>query len=269
MTDIGRTVIVPGDQPLSPTPAGDPRRWKALFVLALMQFMLVLDITVVNVALPHIQTDLGFSRSGLAWVVDAYVLTAGGLLLLGGRLADLLGRRRMFLIGCVAFAVTSAASGAAIDPGMLIASRFAQGACEALAAPAAFGLVALLFPDAKERAKAIGIFGTFMTLVSPARLRLTVRPVVCGGCCEERSVGPRRHSTGLLLSTSCGPGWKKRSAWPSSGAGWLGSRGPRWVLWLGSAVKRLTTGGVPRSPGTRGSASWRATPPTGQTYNAC
>jgi EmrB/QacA subfamily drug resistance transporter len=174
MTDIGRNLTVPGDPPVVPEPAGDPRRWRALFVIALMQFMLVLDITVVNVALPHIRTDLGFSQSGLAWVVDAYVLTAGGLLLLGGRLADLLGRKRMFLIGCGAFAVASAASGAAVDPGMLIASRFAQGACEAIAAPAAFGLIALLFPDGKERATAIGIFG------GVAGLGGTLGPVISG-----------------------------------------------------------------------------------------
>ncbi len=158
----------------SPAPAADPRRWKALVVLALMQFMLVLDITVVNVALPHIRNDLGFSRADLAWVVDAYVLMAGGLLLLGGRLSDLLGRRRMFLIGIALFAVASAASGAAAGPGMLVASRFAQGAAEAMAAPAAFGLVALLFPDGKERAKAIGIFG------GVAGLGGTLGPIISG-----------------------------------------------------------------------------------------
>ncbi len=139
-----------------------------------MQFMLVLDVTVVNVALPHIRSDLGFSRAGLTWVVDAYVLMAGGLLLLGGRLSDLLGRRRMFLIGVTLFAVTSALSGAAVVPGMLVASRFAQGAAEAIAAPAAFGLVALLFPDGQERAKAIGIFG------GVAGLGGTLGPVISG-----------------------------------------------------------------------------------------
>jgi len=137
----------------------DPRRWKALGVLGLVQFMLVLDITVVNVALPRIQHDLGFSAAGLAWVVNGYVLTAGGLLLLGGRLADILGRRRLFLLGVGLFAVASATCGAAVDPGMLVASRFVQGAGEALAAPASFGLVALLFPDPRERIKALGMWG--------------------------------------------------------------------------------------------------------------
>jgi EmrB/QacA subfamily drug resistance transporter len=137
----------------------DPRRWKALGVLGLIQFMLVLDITVVNVALPRIQHDLGFSQSGLAWVVNGYVLMAGGLLLLGGRLADILGRRRVFLLGVAVFAVASASCGAAVDPAMLVVSRFLQGAGEALAAPASLGLIALLFPDPVERIKALGLWG--------------------------------------------------------------------------------------------------------------
>src|SRR3954469_18582783 len=139
--------------------AADPRRWKALAVLALIQFMLILDVTVVNVALPQIQDDLGFSQAGLAWVVNGYVLMAGGLLLLGGRMADILGRRRLFLIGVGIFAVASAACGAAVDPGMLVVSRFAQGAGEALAAPASLGLIAVLFPDPRERMKALGLWG--------------------------------------------------------------------------------------------------------------
>ncbi|MGH8920852.1 MAG: MFS transporter, partial [Actinomycetes bacterium] len=175
MTNSGRTLTEPGSVTERAAPdVADPRRWRALWVLALMQFMLVLDITVVNVALPHIRADLGFSRAGLAWVVDAYVLMAGGLLLLGGRLADLLGRRRMFLVGVGLFAAASALSGAAAGPGMLVASRFAQGAAEALAAPAAFGLVALLFPDGRERAKASGIFG------GVAGLGGTLGPVISG-----------------------------------------------------------------------------------------
>src|SRR5437867_1366710 len=119
---------------VGPRRAGpDPRRWKALGVLGLIQFMLVLDITVVNVALPR--------------MVNGYVLMAGGLLLLGGRLADIIGRRRMFLLGVGVFAIASATCGAAADPGMLVASRFLQGAGEAMAAPASLGMIALLFPD--------------------------------------------------------------------------------------------------------------------------
>ena len=158
------------------------RRWLALGVLALVQFMLVLDITVVNVALTTIEKDLDFSRAGLTWVVDGYVLTAGGLLLLGGRLADLLGRRRMFLVGIGVFTIASALSGAAQSPGMLIASRFLQGVGEALAAPAAFGLIALLFTSPSERAKAVGIFGgvaglggTFGPIISGLLLQINWR----------------------------------------------------------------------------------------------
>ena len=137
----------------------DPRRWQALAVLALVQFMLVLDITVVTVALPRIQHDLSFSRPGLAWVVNGYVLMAGGLLLLGGRLADLFGRRRLFLIGVLVFGVASAASGAAISSSMLVSSRFVQGTGEALAGPAALGMIPVLFPDSRERMKALGVWG--------------------------------------------------------------------------------------------------------------
>jgi EmrB/QacA subfamily drug resistance transporter len=153
----------------------DPRRWKALAVLASIQFILILDVTVVNVALPRIQHDLGFSRSGLAWVVNGYVLMAGGFVLLGGRMADILGRRRLFLLGVGLFAVASAACGAAVDPAMLVISRFVQGLGEALAAPAALGLIALLFHDPGERMKALGIWagmaglgGTCGTVISGA-----------------------------------------------------------------------------------------------------
>jgi EmrB/QacA subfamily drug resistance transporter len=151
----------------------DPRRWKALFVLALVQFMIIIDITVVNIALPSIQRALGFSGGGLAWVVDGYALMAGGLLLLGGRVGDLFGRRRLFLIGAGLFAVASFTSGAAQNQTMLIMSRFAQGAGEALASPAALALVVLLFTDSKERTRALGIWsglaglgGTIGVLIS-------------------------------------------------------------------------------------------------------
>jgi EmrB/QacA subfamily drug resistance transporter len=149
-------------EPLSPArgvAAPDPRRWRALGVLALVQFMLVLDITVVTVALPRIQHDLSFSRPGLAWVVNGYVLMAGGFLLLGGRLADLFGRRRLFLIGVLVFGAASAACGAAVSSSMLVASRFVQGTGEALAGPAALGMIPVLFPDSRERMKALGVWG--------------------------------------------------------------------------------------------------------------
>ena len=144
--------------------ASDPRRWKALAVLAAMQFMLTLDVTVVTVALPRIQQDLHFSHAGIAWVLNGYVLMAGGLLLLGGRLADLFGRRRLFLADVIAFGAASALCGAAVTSSMLVASRFVQGTGEALAGPAALGMIPVLFPDSRERMKAIGAWGGIAAL---------------------------------------------------------------------------------------------------------
>lgn len=136
-----------------------PHRWRALAALALVQFVIVVDNTVVNVALPSIQRDLRFSVEGLSWVVNGYLLTAGGLLLLGGRLADLWGRRRMFLAGALVFAGASLVCGLSSDASTLVAGRFAQGVGEALASPAALSLIAVLFPEPGARGKALGIWG--------------------------------------------------------------------------------------------------------------
>lgn len=140
------------------------RRWQALALICGLQFMILLDLTAVNVALPRIQSSLGFTLSGLAWVVNGYVLMSGGLLLLGGRLADLYGRRRLLLTGVVVFAAASVVSSSAGTPGMMIAGRFGQGLAEALAAPASLGLIALLFTDPKERTKALGAWGGLAAL---------------------------------------------------------------------------------------------------------
>ncbi|SCL34466.1 drug resistance transporter, EmrB/QacA subfamily [Micromonospora nigra] len=148
----------------APRPEPDPRRWWALTLLCGLQFMILLDMTIVNVALPRIQDSLGFSESGLAWVVNGYVLMAGGLLLLGGRLADFFGRRRLLLAGVVIFAISSAVCGAAVNQSMMVAGRFGQGIAEALAAPASLGMIALLFTDPKERTKALGIWGGLVAL---------------------------------------------------------------------------------------------------------
>ncbi|KOX33476.1 MFS transporter permease [Saccharothrix sp. NRRL B-16348] len=135
------------------------RRRPALIVLCFVQFMLVLDDTVVSVALPSIRDDLGFGTAGLAWVVNAYFLAFGGLLLLFGRAADLLGRRRVFLGGVALFGVASLVCGLAQEPWQLVAGRFAQGTGAAMAGPAALSLITLLFPGTAERAKALGIWG--------------------------------------------------------------------------------------------------------------
>ncbi|WP_327420139.1 MFS transporter [Streptomyces sp. NBC_01230] len=136
----------------------DPRRWRALGIICLVQVMLLLDVTVVNVALPPIQKDLGFTNTGLAWVVNGYTVTYGGLLMLGGRLGDLVGRRRLFLIGLAIFALSSASAGMAQQAGVLVASRFVQGIGAALVSPAALSLVTLLFTRPQERARAMAIW---------------------------------------------------------------------------------------------------------------
>src|SRR3954469_95159 len=134
-------------------------RWMALAVLAVAQFMVVLDVTIVNVALPAIQSDLGFSAEGLQWVVNAYTLSFGGLLLLGGRVSDLLGRRRMFVAGLALFGAASLAGGFAGSPGMLVTVRAIQGVGAALLSPAALALLTVTFPAGRERNIALGIWG--------------------------------------------------------------------------------------------------------------
>ena len=135
------------------------RRWWTLAALGLAQLMVVLDATIVNIALPSAQADLGFDDADRQWVVTAYSLAFGGLLLLGGRLADLFGRRRTLLIGLAGFALASALGGAATGFGTLVAARAVQGAFGAVLAPSALSLLTITFSDPKERGKAFGIFG--------------------------------------------------------------------------------------------------------------
>ncbi|MER7480858.1 MFS transporter [Streptomyces sp. NPDC126510] len=136
----------------------DANRWKALFFIALAQLMVVLDSTIVNIALPSAQHDLGISDGNRQWVVTAYALAFGGLLLFGGRIADLWGRKRAFVTGLVGFAVASALGGAATNEAVMFGARALQGAFGALLAPAALSLLAVMFTDVKERAKAFGIY---------------------------------------------------------------------------------------------------------------
>jgi len=137
----------------------DPKRWAALAVLAVAQFMVVLDASIVNVALPSIQRALGFSESGLQWVVNAYTLAFGGFLMLGGRAADLFGRRRMFIVGLGLFSAASLAVGFATSDGWLIAARGIQGLGAAIVSPAALSIVTTTFTEGAERNKALGIWG--------------------------------------------------------------------------------------------------------------
>src|SRR5918999_424149 len=143
----------------APAPALDPRRWWALALLCGAFFMVILDAAIVTVALPSIQEDLDFSPQGLQWVVSAYALTFAGLLLLGGRAADLLGRRRVFMVGLALFTLASLLCGLAWSPGALIGARAFQGIGAAIMTPTALSIISTTFPDGPERNKALGVWG--------------------------------------------------------------------------------------------------------------
>ncbi|MDX6582436.1 MAG: hypothetical protein QOI10_1620 [Solirubrobacterales bacterium] len=134
-------------------------RWTALYVLCAGVLMIVLDATIVNVALPTIKSDLGFSQSNLAWVVNAYLIAFGGLLLLAGRLGDLLGQRRVFLAGLAVFTSASVLCGVSQNEAMLIGARFIQGIGGAMASAVVLGMIVTMFPEPREQAKAIGVYG--------------------------------------------------------------------------------------------------------------
>ena len=144
---------------IPPTTGASDRRWSALALIVVAQFMVILDVAIVNVALPSIQADLGFTQTSLQWVVSAYAIMFGGVLLLGGRLADLLGRRRLFLLGLAVFSAASLLCGLAWSEASLIAFRALQGLGGALLAPAALSLLMTTFADGRERNKALGIYG--------------------------------------------------------------------------------------------------------------
>src|SRR6266849_5416304 len=139
--------------------ATERRKWLALALLSAVQFMVVLDIAIVNVALPSIKIDLGFSQANLQWVISAYALFFGGFLLLGGRAADLLGRRRLFLAGIVLFTLSSLLAGLAWSEGSLIAARSFQGLGAAVISPAALSILSTTFTEGRERNIALGVWG--------------------------------------------------------------------------------------------------------------
>jgi EmrB/QacA subfamily drug resistance transporter len=153
------TTAFEGDQDVTTQTQTDRNRWLALYVLCGGMLMIVLDATIVNVALPTIQDDLGFSQSNLAWVVNAYLIAFGGLLLLAGRLGDLLGQRRIFLIGLTIFTAASLVCAVSQSQGLLIGARFVQGAGGAVASAVILGMIVTMFPEPREQAKAIGVYG--------------------------------------------------------------------------------------------------------------
>jgi EmrB/QacA subfamily drug resistance transporter len=145
--------------PAAPATEPDPKRWIALGVIAVAQLMVVLDASIVNIALPQAQRDLGISDVNRQWVITAYTLAFGGLLLLGGRIADYVGRKRMFIIGLAGFAIASALGGIAQNAELLFAARALQGVFAALLAPAALSLISVTFTETHERARAFGVYG--------------------------------------------------------------------------------------------------------------
>src|SRR3954464_12109240 len=152
--------------------ASENRKWFALGLLSTVQFMVVLDIAIVNVALPSIQVDLGFSEQSLQWVVSAYALFFGGFLLLGGRAADVLGRRRVFLVGLIVFTVASLLAGLAWSEASLIAARALQGLGAAIISPAALSILSTTFAEGRERNIALGAWGAVAGLGAAAGVLL-------------------------------------------------------------------------------------------------
>src|SRR6266699_2152294 len=148
-----------GDQQVRFATTQENRRWSALALIVTAQFMVILDVAIVNVALPSIKADLGFSETSLQWVVSAYAILFGGALLLGGRLADILGRRRLFVAGLSLFAVSSLLDGLAWSESSLIAFRALQGLGAALVSPAALSILTTTFREGRERNLALGIWG--------------------------------------------------------------------------------------------------------------
>ena len=140
------------------TETTDRNRWIALYVLCAGVLMIVLDVTVVNVALPTIQNDLGFSQNDLAWVVNAYLISFGGLLLLAGRFGDLLGRKSIFMYGLVLFTIASLVCGLSDSQAVLVVARFIQGIGGAMTSAVVLGMIVTMFPEPREQAKAMGVY---------------------------------------------------------------------------------------------------------------
>src|SRR6266511_871101 len=208
----------------------DRRRWFALVVLCLGDLMIVLDVTIVGVALPSVREDLGFSETSLAWVVNAYLLTFGGFLLLGGRLGDLFGHRRLFIYGISLFTVASLACGLAGSGGVLVAARAVQGLGGAVVSAVALSLIMVLFTEQGERAKAMGVFGFVLSGGGTAGVLLggiltdvliwawivyaTSRPRTPAASSWPPD-SSRPSSSPPSTSTSCSATARSRSAWPT------------------------------------------------------
>jgi MFS family permease len=195
--DTDKENVMSNPQHAHPPAQPDPRRWKALALLCTAFFMVILDSAIVVVALPSIDADLAFSAGNLQWVLSAYLLSFGGLLLLGGRAADLLGRRRMFIVGTGLFALASLGAGLAGTAGALLTARAVQGVAAAIMTPTALSIVMTTFPEGAERNKALGIWGSTGASAGPRR-----------GWSAARS-RPGWAGSGSSSSTCPSPSW-----WP-------------------------------------------------------
>ena len=215
----------PGPQPVTGRAAspgatvsgGNRRLGLALLVIATAQLMVVLDATIVNVALPHIQQALGFSGSGLEWVVNAYAVTFGGLLLLGGRAGDIFGRRRVFVFGLLLFSGASLVGGFATSQWWLLTARAVQGAGGAVIAPTALALITTNFPEGGERNRAFGVYAAMAGAGSAVGLLLGAYSL------------PMRRGDGCCSSTSRSGSWwrpRRRACWPNLPVGRAGSTWP-------------------------------------------
>jgi len=229
----------------------------ALALLAAAQFVVVLDASIVNVALPSIGRDLDFDQGDLSWVVNAYVLVFGGFLLLGGRLADLLGRRRIFIVGLVVFGLASLAGGLATSPGMLIAARAVQGLGGALLSPAALSMLTVLFAEGAARNKALGVWGAVAGSGGAAGVLLggllteyagwewvlfVNTPITIGAALlapallpESRTEGPRRFDVAGAVTVTAGLSLLVYTLVDANGAGWLSTQ----TLGLGAVAFAL------------------------------
>lgn len=241
-------------------PAADPRRWLALALLSVATLMIVLDSSIVTIAMPHAQSDLHISADDRQWMVTAYTLPFGGLLLIGGRVADFVGRKRAFLIGLLGFAAASALGGAAVNAGMLFGARALQGVFAAVLAPAALSLIAVTFTEPGERAKAFGVYGAvqgaagaiglilggILTQYTSWRwclfvnvpLAIAVAALAPAAVRESRAEGDRRYDLpGAVLATgglvALVYGFTEAA---SNGVGWLA---PRTLILLVSAAVLL------------------------------
>ena len=182
-------------------------RWLALTVLCSGFLLIVVDMTIVNVALPSIQRDLGFSQSGLAWVLNAYLIAFAGLLLLAGRLGDLLGRKRVFIAGLALFTAASVLCGLSFSQEMLIAARFVQGVGGAVSSAVILAMIVGLFPRPDEQAKAFSVFSVIASAgVSSSVPPATVRP--CSATWRPRSSSTSRSPPPCPRPRSCGR-WRR------------------------------------------------------------